>query len=126
MARFTPATHYEYTKNRFKDYPEVSLLVGNANILLPELTKKYDYIYIDADHSYEQVSNHLKHSLNLISKNGIIGFNDYIYGDSYGRKYGVIKAVCEFLSSHAEWEVIGFALQEEMYSDIYIKRVSDV
>jgi uncharacterized protein YciU (UPF0263 family) len=59
----------------------------------------------------------------LLSDNGIIGFNDYIYDDRYYNVYGVIETVCEFLDANKDWQVIGFALQEEMYADIYIQRI---
>jgi hypothetical protein len=120
--RFTRQTHYDYIKNKFKDNPEVSLLRGYTDKILPSLTKKYDYIYIDADHNYAQVKKDLANSIPLIADGGIIGFNDYIYDDRYYNVYGVIQTVCEFLDENKDWEVIGFALQEEMYADIYIKK----
>jgi hypothetical protein len=120
--RFTRQTHYDYIKNKFKDNPEVSLLRGYTDKILPSLTKKYDYIYIDADHNYAQVKKDLANSIPLIADGGIIGFNDYIYDDRYYNVYGVIQTVCEFLDENKDWEVIGFALQEEMYADIYIRK----
>lgn len=121
--RFNEKTHYDFIKNKFKDYPEVSLLMGTTDELLPKITKKYDYIYIDADHRYEQVFKDLRNAVKLISDDGIIGFNDYIYDDRYYNVYGVIQTVCDFLDQNRNWEVIGFALQEEMYADIYIKKI---
>jgi hypothetical protein len=120
--RFDSATHYEYVKNKFKNNLEVSLLKGHTDEILTSLTKKYDYIYIDADHNYSQVKKDLKNALPLIADNGIIGFNDYIYDDRYYNVYGVIETVCEFLDANKDWQVIGFALQEEMYADIYIQK----
>ena len=121
--RFNEQTHYEYIKDKFKDHPEVSLLKGHTDKVLPSLTKKYDYIYIDADHNYKQVKKDLDNAYKLIADGGIIGFNDYIYDDRYYNVYGVIETVCEFLHDNKDWQVIGFALQEEMYADIYIQKV---
>jgi len=122
LKRFTSQTHYDYINNKFKDNPEVSLLRGYTDDILPTLTKKYDYIYIDADHNYAQVKKDLLNSVPLIADGGIIGFNDYIYDDRYYNIYGVIQTVCEFLDENKDWQVIGFALQEEMYADIYIQK----
>lgn len=121
--RFNEQTHYEYIKNKFKDSPEVSLLRGYTDNVLPSITKKYDYIYIDADHNYAQVKRDLSNAVKLIADGGIIGFNDYIYDDKYYNVYGVIQTVCEFLHENKDWQVIAFALQEEMYADIYIQKI---
>jgi predicted O-methyltransferase YrrM len=120
--RFTSQTHYDYINDKFKNNPEVSLLRGYTDDILPTLTKKYDYIYIDADHNYAQVKKDLMNSVPLIADGGIIGFNDYIYDDRYYNVYGVIQTVCEFLNENKDWQVIAFALQEEMYADIYIQK----
>lgn len=122
LNRFNKDQHYDFVKNRFINNPEVSLCRGYSQDVLPTLNKKYDYIYIDANHDYEHASRDLELSLPLLAKGGIIGFNDYIYDDADYIVYGVIETVCEFLDKNRDWEVIGFALQERMYADIYIKK----
>lgn len=123
LNRFNKDGHFDFVKNRFKNNPEVSLIKGYSHEVLPTLNKKYDYIYIDANHDYEHASRDLNLSLPLLAENGIIGFNDYIYDDADYIIYGVIETVCEFLDKNKDWEVIGFALQERMYADIYIKKI---
>ena len=123
LNRFNKDGHYDFVKNRFKNNPEVSLHRGYSHDVLPTLNKKYDYIYIDANHDYDHVSKDLEYSLPLLADGGIIGFNDYIYDDADYIVYGVIETVCEFLDKNKDWEVIGFALQERMYADIYIKKI---
>jgi hypothetical protein len=123
LNRFNKDGHYDFVKNRFKNNPEVSLHKGYSHDILPTLNKKYDYIYIDANHDYDHVAKDLEYSLPLLADGGIIGFNDYIYDDADYIVYGVIETVCEFLDKNKDWEVIGFALQERMYADIYIKKV---
>lgn len=124
LNRFDKKGHYQFVKNRFKNHPEVSLLQGYSHDVLPTLNKKYEYIYIDANHDYEHASQDLADALPLLAEGGIIGLNDYIYDDADYIVYGVIETVCEFLDKNKDWEVIGFALQERMYADIYIKKVS--
>lgn len=123
LNRFNKDEHYNFVKNRFKNNPEVKLYKGYSHEVLPTLNKKYDYIYIDANHDYEHASRDLNLSLPLLAEGGIIGLNDYIYDDADHIVYGVIETVCEFLDKNKDWEVIGFALQERMYADIYIKKI---
>lgn len=123
LNRFNKHEHYDFVKNRFKNNPEVALHKGYSHEILPKLNKKYDYIYIDANHDYEHASRDLELSLPLLADGGIIGFNDYIYDDADYIVYGVIETVCEFLDKNRHWEVIGFALQERMYADVYIKKI---
>jgi hypothetical protein len=123
LNRFDKSGHYNFVKNRFKNNPEVSLLRGYSHDVLPTLTKKYDYIYIDANHDYEHASQDLADALPLLAEGGIIGLNDYIYDDADYIVYGVIETVCEFLDKNKDWQVIGFALQERMYADIYLQKI---
>lgn len=124
LNRFNKNGHFDFVKNRFKNNPEVSLHRGYSHEILPTLNKKYNYIYIDANHDYEHASRDLDLSLPLLAEGGIIGFNDYIYDDADYIVYGVIETVCEFLDKNKDWEVIGFALQERMYADIYVKKIA--
>lgn len=124
MNRFTPKTHLRYINDKFSKYNMVTAHKGNSLDILPNLNKEFDYIYIDADHDYKHAKADLLNSVNLLSSNGIIGLNDYISYDHVNHiEYGVIEAVCEFLNENKNWEVIGFALQENMYADIYIKKI---
>jgi len=121
--RFNKSNHFDFVKNRFKDIKNITYNQGLSDDILPKLNKKFDYIYIDANNDYEHCKADLINSLNLLSENGIIGFNDYIVDQDHGVDYGVIEVVCEFLHNNKDWEVIGFALQENMYADIYIKKI---
>lgn len=121
--RFNKNEHLSFVKNRFKDVKNITYHVGYSHDILPKLNKKFDYIYIDANHDYEHCKADLMNSLPLLAEGGIIGFNDYIVDQDHGVDYGVIEVVCEFLNDNQDWEVIGFALQENMYADIYIKKI---
>ena len=120
--RFNKNGHFDFVKNRFKNVKNITYHKGYSHGILPKLNKKFDYIYIDANHDYEHCKTDLLNSLPLLAEDGIIGFNDYIVDQDHGVDYGVIEVVCEFLNDNKDWEVIAFALQENMYADIYIKR----
>lgn len=120
--RFDRKGHLKFVQNRFKDVKGITYNKGYSHDILPGMNKEFDYIYIDANHDYDHCKSDLINSLPLLAEGGIIGFNDYIVDQDHGVDYGVIEVVCEFLDQNKDWEVIGFALQENMYADIYIKK----
>lgn len=68
----------------------------NNNDIVKFFEEPVDFIYIDADHSYESVKKDISNALLLIRYGGIIAGHDYINTDRnpFG---GVIKAVDEML-----------------------------
>jgi hypothetical protein len=120
--RFNREGHLDFVKNRFKNVNGITLNQGYSDDILTSINKQFDYIYIDANHDYKHCKADLINSLPLLAEGGIIGFNDYIVDKDHGVDYGVIEVVCEFLNDNKDWEVIGFALQENMYADVYIKK----
>jgi len=57
----------------------------------------FDFVYIDADHTYEGVSEDIRAWYPKVKVGGIIGGHDYVEATSNdGLEFGVIKAVTEF------------------------------
>jgi cephalosporin hydroxylase len=125
VQRFTPQTHLDFVKQRFKDQPSVELLKGESSIVLEKMLKskrKFDFIYIDAGHTYNDVSRDLELAHQLLNPNGIIGMNDYIMTDYYyDTVYGVVQATNSFLKSHPNYTVEAFAFNNNLFSDIYLR-----
>ncbi len=67
--------------------------------LLETFKEKFDFIYIDGSHNYEDVKYDLEKSLSLIKPNGIILLDDYAHKENFGGSYGVGKAVFEVAKS---------------------------
>ncbi|HTI89934.1 MAG TPA: class I SAM-dependent methyltransferase [Puia sp.] len=82
----------------------------------------FDFIYIDADHSYKGVQRDIQAAKTKIKEGGFLIFNDYTYW-SPGEciNYGVIRAVNE-LCIMDNWEMIYFALAGYMYCDVAIRK----
>lgn len=59
----------------------------------------FDFIYLDADHSYEGVKKDLEAWWPKVKYGGILAGHDYMkdYIDKEGQKYGVYRAVNEFV-----------------------------
>lgn len=119
---FTKQNHFEYVKNKFTNNKNIFLYQGFSCDILKTLNHPYDYIYIDASHDYNSVKNDFLASSHLFKYDTIIGFNDYIIQDLNGYRFGVINFINQFLSINKDWEVIGFAFNPMMYSDIYIRK----
>lgn len=123
--RFTPDTHYDFVFNRFKDHHNVEIIQDNSLNALSDLIdhgRTFDMIYVDASHHYESVSKDILNASKLLKPNGTLAINDYVSHSEDNGEYGVILATNEFLLNNPDWHVIGFALEEQMFADIYLAK----
>ena len=122
LSRFDEKSQFDFVFNRFKGDKRVGIISGQTYDVLPSLTDSYDYIYMDATHEFEGISKDLEDILPLVKSKTIIGFNDYTMNDGHGHNYGVVQVVNRFLYENKEFRVIGFALHDKMFCDIYIQK----
>jgi predicted rRNA methylase YqxC with S4 and FtsJ domains len=110
---------YEQVKFKYSNKQNIRLVKmksSDASILYP--SEYFDWIYIDADHSYSSVLEDIKNWYPKLKKNGVISGHDFdpdITDDNYSN-YGVKKAVEEFFgkdnfklteeSNYKSWYVI--------------------
>jgi hypothetical protein len=101
----------------------VRLHEGDSATIINKFADNYfDFIYIDADHSYKGAKRDIQAAKTKIKENGFLLFNDYTYwSPGECMPYGVIQAVNE-LCVDDDWEIIYFALAGYMYCDVALKR----
>jgi len=98
----------------FEKNPEVIIWKGWTHekiIEIPDNT--LDWIYIDADHSYEGCLRDLELSITKVKKDGLIMGHDYQINKkkcTKDWKFGVGKAVDQFLVNHPEYKLIATAM----------------
>ena len=87
---------YVNLQNKYSNNENVNIHRGRIDDVLYRFPDDYfDWIYIDADHSYESVISDLETSYKKIKING------YITGHDYTPRFsGVVKAVHEFCGKH--------------------------
>jgi len=66
---------------------------SELDFILEKIPTKFDLIYIDGSHEYEDVHYDLLHSLNMTD--GFILLDDYFHKENFGGSYGVAKAVSQ-------------------------------
>jgi hypothetical protein len=127
-SKYQEGQAFNFVVNRFANNKNVKVFQSNSHDFLPELVNKkeilFDMIYIDAHHKFESVYSDLMNSVQLLRDDGVIALNDYVDKDTTGEEYDVIKVVNRFLHLNKDWEVIGLALEERMYADLYIKKIA--
>lgn len=121
---YTPKTHVAYIHDKFSKYNNVEVFKGNANSILAQLNKEYDYIYIDLTNDRQTTSDALRLSALKIPIGGIIGLNDYLIYDGIieDEPYGTFQTVNQFLHRNNNWSVDAIALHNLGFFDIYLKR----
>ena len=119
--------HYKFVLERFKDINNVTIVKSSFEEFFHENNnEKFDFIYMDYNTDLESIHKQLMMGSHLLNKNGILGFNDYnIYFNETktGEKMGVVPAINYFLSKNPEWYVYAFALNDNLTSDIYLKKL---
>jgi protein-L-isoaspartate O-methyltransferase len=56
---------------------KVTVVEGDSTVMLPQLTDKFDFIFIDGEHAFDGVTADARNSLPLLKPGGTIMFHDY-------------------------------------------------
>lgn len=94
-------TYHDFLSNleRFEVRDKVLAMVGLFVDVVDDLHGKFDLIFVDGSHEYEDVCDDIERAVKLLDPNGVLVFHDYrMLGDE-----GVRLAVDEFISAGAEF-----------------------
>ncbi|HVL70820.1 MAG TPA: class I SAM-dependent methyltransferase [Beijerinckiaceae bacterium] len=81
----------------------------------------FDWIYVDADHSYEGVCRDAAAAAPKVKPGGLLVFNDFAHVDPGFGTYGVHRALTEFAVAR-RWPVAWFAFEVHGLYDIALRR----
>ena len=119
-----------FVRERFSQYPNIRIIKGDSKDTFPEIcsseTNKYDFIYLDADHSIEQVSSDLVSATKLIKETGIIGIDDFCFHPGYIKentgKYQAQEAVSQFLKDNPNWKIKYFSFNVGGFQNVFLSQ----
>lgn len=114
---------FDRTRDDVKDAPSVKLHLGKSFEIMAQMPDNFfDWIYVDADHTYEGVKKDIGACIPKLKDEGILVFNDYLtWAPMLAEPYGVLAAVNELTTQG--WEVCGLALARSGYHDIALRKL---
>jgi predicted O-methyltransferase YrrM len=83
----------------------------------------FDWIYVDADHSYEGALADAVAAAPKVRKGGFLAFNDFAHNDLSLGQYGVHRAVTAFATDR-QWPFVCFAYHPHGLYDVALQRPS--
>jgi hypothetical protein len=97
--------NYGKVKNMFKDDEHIKLIKKSSLEAVKEFEDEYfDYVYIDADHTYEAAKDDINHWYKKVKVGGYLCGHDYL--EEAFCNFGVRRAVDEFIEeSNLELEL---------------------
>ena len=102
--------------------PRVGLHKGPSNEVLNGFADaSFDWIYVDADHSYAGVARDAAIAASKVKPGGYLVFNDFAHVDPFWGQYGVHRAVTEFAMQH-RWPFAWWAYQPHGLYDVALRR----
>ncbi len=100
----------------------VKLHNGMTHEVLAEFPDAYfDWIYVDADHSYAGVSRDAEAAASKVKPGGYLVFNDFAHMDPFLGAYGVHRAVVDFAVTRG-WNFALFAYHPWALYDVALRR----
>ena len=93
---------YEYYEARVKVYRTViRLKMTSDQYFAGDNEAKFDFIYVDGDHTAAQVERDANGSWALLKSGGILAFDDYLWGPDLPPETTPKPAIDKFLAEHA-------------------------
>jgi hypothetical protein len=98
---------------------------GNSHLILQQFPDAhFDWIYVDADHSFAGVKRDAAAAAAKVKPGGYLVFNDFAHVDTELGAYGVHRAVVEF-ANERQWPFCWLAYQPNALYDVALRRPPD-
>ena len=91
---------YEEYLTRTDKYNNILSIKSKSEYVLPNLNNTYDFIYIDGDHTAKVVSDDAESAWQLLKPNGILAFDDYMWGRDLPAHFTPQPAIDNFLNKY--------------------------
>jgi SAM-dependent methyltransferase len=102
--------------------PTVIRHVGRSDEIIASFPPAhFDWIYIDADRSYRGVTYDAHAAAKVLKPGGFLVFNDFAHVDPHLGRYGVMRAVTDFMIESG-WEMAYFALERDALFDVALRK----
>ncbi len=106
-SRINFANVYEYYLTRTLRYDNLHIFKAKSDHVLPNLTHRFDFIYVDGDHTAAQVERDAYSAWKLLKSGGIIALDDYLWGQGKKPELTPKPAIDRFLLTHTnEYEIL--------------------
>jgi hypothetical protein len=117
---------FDYSKFKYEAFgpnEPINYHNGYSHDILESFPDDYfDFIYIDASHSYENFSKDLKIAANKVKDRGFIICNDYtVWSPAEVEPYGILYGVNEFCAD-GKWDFVYFGLHGQGYHDVCLRK----
>ncbi len=113
---------FSFLKPSVRNDARVKLLPGYSHEALSALPDaQFDWIYIDADHTYASTKRDAEAAAAKVKPGGYLVFNDFAHVDPYLGAYGVHRAVIDFARENG-WAFAWFAFEPNALYDVALKR----
>jgi hypothetical protein len=98
---------YEFYKKRMEPYENVRSVRNNSENFLQNNKTIYDFIYVDGDHTEKTVYSDAIGCWSLLKTEGIIAFDDYLWGQGLSPELTPKPAIDRFLGEkQGEYEIL--------------------
>lgn len=91
---------YAYYTERTKKYNNLLPIRCKSEYTLPCLKESYDFIYVDGDHTAKAVADDAENAWKLLKPNGILAFDDYMWGQDLPPYLTPKPAIDDFLDKY--------------------------
>jgi hypothetical protein len=120
---FDGLTQRQYYEREMAPFLDITTIVeGRSQETLRNFTdRSFDLVYVDGDHDYDAVKADSELAVEMTADSGFLVFNDYLLFDHNNDAYGIVPVVNDLVVNRG-WDVVGYAINHALYSDIALQR----